>query len=367
MLGRLFLFLLLISVALTAHEVVIVNETALISVTKADLVLDVDGCAVYVYIVHDFGTAKTPLLNTKPPEVRRPAAPLPAERLLDVALKAFGPDVEVRVAVVRPRNTEKILNDTETTQDDVEYIWTSVSARNVEELREQLQRILEMPVFYDIEDARDAAKRNREKAAAVATLEKRLEDTSVIVTAIPRNLPGYMRGIPLYPINIVSVNSSRVLEILSRLEEVAGGMPPPTLVSVYAYRMDEEEVRRLVHAAEVLERELGTVKPHPNGVEGIIHVMGCNPGPCFLIFPYPNGTTPPDIATAERVVRRFFKLAGVCKSPTVAEFWPKTGYELFSTPAYPHLPAVAAGVTLAAALIAINIIINIITRKKNKF
>ncbi len=366
MLGRLFLFLLLISVALTAHEVVIVNETALISITKADLVLDVDGCAVYVYIVHDFGTAKTPLLNTKWPEVRRPAAPLPAERLLDVALKAFGPDVEVRVAVVRPGNTEKTLNDTETTQDDVEYIWTSVSARNVEELREQLQRILEMPVFYDIEDARDAAKRSREKAAAVATLEKRLEDTSVIVIPIPRNLLSYVHEIP-YPISIVSVNSSRALEILSRLEEVAGGMPPPTLVSVYAYRMDEEEVRRLVHAAEVLARELGIVKPYPNGVKGIIHVMGCNLGPCYLIFPYPNGTTPPDIATAERVVRRFFELAGVCKSPTVVEFRPETGYDVSLIPVYPHLPAVAAAVTLAAVLIAINIIINIITRKKNKF
>jgi len=35
----------------------------------------------------------------------------------------------------------------------------------------------------------------------------------------------------------------------------------------------------------VLERELGTVKPYPNGVEGIIHVMGCNPGPCFFNIP----------------------------------------------------------------------------------
>jgi len=94
------------------------------------------------------------------------------------------------------------------------------------------------------------------------------------------------------------------------------------------YWIDDEEGRKLVRAAETLERELGTVKKLPNGVEGTIDVLHYgHVGPFFLVFPYPNGSAPPDRVTAEKVVRRFIELAGVCRSPMVVEFWSKTGYE----------------------------------------
>ena len=116
----------------------------------------------------------------------------------------------------------------------------------------------------------------------------------------------------------------------------------------------------MVKAAETLERELGTVREFPNGVEGTIHVpIFGGPGrvgPYFLVFPYPNGSAPPDRATAEKVVMRFIELAGVCRSPMVAEFWPKTGYEWATgrrdyTPLFLAVAAGAAAVATAAVLI----------------
>jgi hypothetical protein len=76
----------------------------------------------------------------------------------------------------------------------------------------------------------------------------------------------------------------------------------------------------------------------------------------MLVFPYPNGSAPPDRATAEKVVRRFIELAGVCRSPMVVEFWPKTGYEWATgrrdyTPLLVDIPlflAAAAGVAAIA-------------------
>jgi len=83
----------------------------------------------------------------------------------------------------------------------------------------------------------------------------------------------------------------------------------------------------------------------------------------MLVFPYPNGSAPPDRVTAEKVVRRFIQLAGVCRSPMVAEFWPKTGYEwatgrrdytpllVADTPLFLAVAAGAAAVATAAVLI----------------
>jgi len=152
----------------------------------------------------------------------------------------------------------------------------------------------------------------------------------------------------------------KAFEILSRIGEAAGGRTPPAYIYITPYWTSEEEVRRVVKVAETLERELGTVRELPNGVEGTIHVpIFGGPGrvgPYMLVFPYPNGSAPPDRATAEKVVRRFVELAGVCRSPMVAEFWPKTGYEWATgrrdyTPLLLAVAAGAAAVATAAVLI----------------
>jgi len=70
----------------------------------------------------------------------------------------------------------------------------------------------------------------------------------------------------------------------------------------------------------------------------------------MLVFPHPNGSAPPDRITAEKVARRFIELAGVCRSPMVAEFWPETGYE-WATGRRDYTPlllAVAAGIAAVA-------------------
>jgi hypothetical protein len=73
------------------------------------------------------------------------------------------------------------------------------------------------------------------------------------------------------------------------------------------------------------------------------------------------GRLRPDRVTAEKVVRRFVELAGVCRSPMVVEFWPKTGYEWATgrrdyTPLLVDTPlilAVAAGAAVATAAVFI--------------
>jgi len=59
--------------ALVDVAVVVSNFTAIVDVAKPDFVMDVDGCFVYVYVVRDFETAKTPLLHTNVPKTRMPA------------------------------------------------------------------------------------------------------------------------------------------------------------------------------------------------------------------------------------------------------------------------------------------------------
>jgi hypothetical protein len=143
----------------------------------------------------------------------------------------------------------------------------------------------------------------------------------------------------------------KAFEILSQIRETAGGRTPPAYIYIVPYWADDEEGGKLARAAETLERELGTVRELPNGVEGTIHVLRYgHVGPYMLVLPYPNGTSPPDRATAEKVVRRFIELAGVCRSPMVVEFWPKTGYELATLRRdyTPLILAVAAGIAAVA-------------------
>ena len=108
------------------------------------------------------------------------------------------------------------------------------------------------------------------------------------------------------------------------------------------------------NAAMRWEREIGTVKKLEGGVAGIIHIflLSQDLGPAYFVFHYVNGT-PPDEETAKRLISRYVELAGVCPSPLIVEFWPKTGVDyLIVKPDYRVfiLPAVAAAVTIIVAL-----------------
>jgi hypothetical protein len=309
--------------ALVDVAVVVSNFTAIVDVAKPDFVMDVDGCSVYVYVVRDFETAKTPLLHTDVPEVRMPASPMESEEILDAFIKALGPRLTAYVTIIKPRGGS-------------ERRAVEVSVHNSTELRRAIERALGV-----IKTQRPVAYPN--------SLAIEMEDAHVHLFFL-----GDGNGSEFFQVRKLVIEATRwekAFEILSRISEAAGGRTPPAYIYIVPYWTDDEESRKLVRAAETLERELGTVRVFPNGVEGIIHVLHYgHVGPYMLVFPYPNRSAPPDRATAEKVVRRFIELAGVCRSPMVAEFWPKTGYEWAAgrRDYTPLILAVAAGIAAVA-------------------
>jgi len=285
-------------------DVSVYNFTALVEVAKPDFVMDVNGCSVYVYVVRDFETAKTPLLHTDVPKTSMPASPMDSKEILDAFIKALGPRLKGKVKIYKPGDG---LPEDRTVEVDI---------HNSTELIRVLEKALGMPVLRSYPEALNTVNKTKKPAAELLAVVKEVNNVRASFI-FSENL-----------LVILSSSGEKAFEILSRIREVAGGRTPPAHIYIAPYWTSEEEVRRVVNATVTLERELGTVKKLPDGVEGIIHVMTFNRiGPYMLVFPYPNGSAPPDRATAEKVVRRFVELAGVCRSPMVVEFWPKTGYE----------------------------------------
>jgi hypothetical protein len=316
-------------------DVSVYNFTALVDVAKPDFVMDVDGCSVYVYVVRDFETAKTPLLHTDVPMTSMPASPMNSEEILDAFIKALGPRLKGRVKIYKP---EGGLPEKRTVEVDI---------HNSTELIRALEKALGMPVLRSYPDALNTIRKTEGPAAELLAVEKEVNN---------------VRASFIFSENLLVISSSsgeKAFEILSRIREAAGGRTPPALIAITPYWTDEEEVRRLVNAAMTLERELGTVREFPDGVEGIIHVMRYGRvGPYLLVFPYPNGSAPPDRATAEKVVKRFVELAGVCRSPMVVEFWPKTGFQRLPErrDQTPLLLAAAAGAVAVVPIAAMFIL-----------
>jgi hypothetical protein len=316
-------------------DVSVLNFTALVEVAKPDFVMDVNGCSVYVYVVKDFETAKTPLLHTDVPETSMPASPMDSEEILDAFIKALGPRLKGRVEIYKPDGG---LPEDRTVEVDI---------HNSTELIRALEKALGMPVLRSYSDALKTVDNTKKPVAELLAVEKEVNN---------------VRASFIFSENLLVISSSsgeKAFEILSRIREAAGGRTPPAHIYITPYWTSEEEVRRMVNAAVTLERELGTVREFPDGVEGIIHVMTFNRlGPYMLVFPYPNGSAPPDRVTAEKVVRRFVELAGVCRSPMVAEFWPKTGFQRLPErrDQTPLLLAAAAGAVAVVPIAAMFIL-----------
>ncbi len=204
-----------------------------------------------------------------------------------------------------------------------------ISVHSSTELRRAIERALEVDLARNYIEASSAAIKTQRPVAYPNSLAIEMKDAQVFLFFLSGG--NESEFFQVRKLVIEATRWEKAFEILSRIREAAGGRTPPAHIYITPYWTDEEEVRRLVKAAETLERELGTVRELPNGVEGTIHVLifggPGRVGPYMLVFPYPNGSAPPDRATAEKVVRRFIELAGVCRSPMVVEFWPKTGYE----------------------------------------
>jgi hypothetical protein len=304
--------LLLVALSATAYaqSVVVLNFTAIVDMAKPDFVMDVKGCSVYVYVVRDFETAKTPLLHTDVPKTSTPASPMDSDEILDAFIKALGPRLTAYVTIIKP---EGGLKDRA----------VEVSVYSSTELRRAIERALGVDLARNYIEASSAATKTQRPTAYPSSLAIEMKVAQVFLFFL-----GGGNGSKFFQVEKLVIEVTRwekVFEILSRIGEAAGGRTPPAYIYITPYWTSEEEVKMLVKVAETLERELGTVRELPNGVEGTIHVpIFGGPGrvgPYFLVFAYPNGSAPPDRATAEKVVMRFIELAGVSEAP----WWPSSG------------------------------------------
>ena len=286
--------LLLVALSATAYaqSVVVLNFTAVVDVAKPDFVMDVDGCYVYVYVVRNIETAKTPRFLTVP-ETSMPASSMDSEEILDAFIKALGPRLTAYVTIIKPKG-------------GLEDRAVEVSVRNSTELRRAIERALGIDLARNYREASSAAIKTQRPVAYPEYLAKKMEDAQVSLIFL-----GGGNGSSFFPVwkLVIEVTQwEKALEVLSRIGEVAGGRTPPAYIYITPYWTDEEEVRRLKNVAKELYNSV-FVKSYGRF------------GPYIVIFPYPNGSAPPDRATAEKVVRRFIQLAGVCRSPMVVEFW----------------------------------------------
>ena len=324
--------LLLVALSATAYaqSVVVTNFTALVDVAKPDFVMDVEGCSVYVYVVRDFETAKTPLLHTDVPETSMPASPMDNEEILDAFIKALGPRLTAYVTIIKPEG-------------GLEDRAVEVSIRHSTELGRAIERALGVDLARNYIEASSAAIKTQRATAYPEYLAKKMEDAHVYLFFLgSRNGSSFFRVSKL----VIEVTQwEKALEVLSRIGEAAGGRTPPAYIYIAPYWADKEEIRRLDNVAKELYNNV-FVKSY-----GRV-------GPYIVIFTYPSGTALPDRATAEKVVRRFIQLAGVCRSPMVVEFWPKTGYELAPErrDQTPLLLAAAAGAAAVVPIAAIFIL-----------
>jgi hypothetical protein len=331
-----------------AQSIVVENFTALVEVARPDFVMDVNGCSVYVYVVRDFATAKTPLLHTDVPKTSMPASPMDSDEILDAFIKALGPRLTAYVTIIKPEG-------------GLEDRAVEISVHSSTELRRAIESALGIDLARNYIEASSAATKTQRPTAYPNSLAIEMKDAQVFLFFL-----GGGNGSKFFQVEKLVIETTRwekAFKILSQIREAAGGRTPPASIYIVPYWTDDEEGRKLVRAAETLERELGTVKKLPSGVEGTIHVLHYgHVGPYFLVFPYPNGSAPPDRATAEKVVRRFIQLAGVCRSPMIVEFWPKTGYEwaaerrgyaplLVDTPLFLAAAAGVAAIATAAVFI----------------
>ncbi len=322
------LLLMALSATAYAQSVMVLNFTAVVDVAKPDFVMDVDGCFVYVYVVRDFETAKTPRFLTVP-ETSMPASPMESEEILDAFIKALGPRLTAYVTIVEPSGA-------------LEDRAVEINVRNSTELRRAIEEALGASLARNLDEAYSAAIKTQRATAYPEYLAKKMEDAQVYLFFLGGgNGSSFFQVLKL----VIEVTQwEKALEVLSHIGEAAGGRTPPAYIYITPYWADKEEIRRLDNAARELHNSV-FVKSYGGF------------GPYIVIFTYPSGTALPDRVTAEKVVRRFVELAGVCRSPMVVEFWrygldPVRGYILLFVAAVAGVLFVATVMGVAAVATA---------------
>ncbi|ACB40632.1 hypothetical protein [Pyrobaculum neutrophilum] len=290
-------------------SVVVENLTALTDVLRPTYVFDLGACSAYVYVARSFNDT-TPMLFLS--RMERPLPPFPShsfEELVDAVLPLVGPEVEVEVSIYG-------VSDAGRGAYQVSKI-VKVAARNYTELEVAVGRALGLEVYRDPSKGLNGNGTAQSGRREIAVIDR-------VVMKTPKVKVLLRRGDPLI---IDTISSAEAEGIIKAVKERIGDFSAIVTVGPYWAGGDEEN-ERLRNAAMRLEEEMGTVRKTERGVEGIIHLFTLSSaGPRVFVFPYPNGTRPPDEKTAEKIVRRFVELSGYCKSPLIVEFWPKTGYE----------------------------------------
>ncbi len=325
-------------------------------------VLDVEGCEVYVYVAN-FTLRNSPLTSYAYWKAARFSSssgllsPNETERLVDMLLGMLGPEVEVVVNMAWRAGA----NDAGANATGIPVLQrfkrVNVRAGDVGELLREVGKAVGMKTYLDEKSFLKALAGDRagEGAAMISIINWRGRDLWV---RFSQTMAGSTA------MHVMTSNLSKALALLGDVRRGLGSPYDDMWVQLWygpylLGSLNETLAEALRNAAIRLEREMGTVKVYKDrfnrtrAVEGVIDIFLGDVGPLYLIFPYPNGT-PPDRATAEKVVRRYIELSGFCRSPVVAEFWPKTGAVFLrgEAPLPWHYMAVAIAAAAAAAILA---------------
>jgi hypothetical protein len=206
--------LLLVALSATAYaqSVVVSNFTALVDVAKPDFVMDVDGCSVYVYVVRDFETAKTPLLHTDVQETSMPASPMDSDEILDAFIKALGPRFKAYVTIIKPEGGS-------------ERRAVEISVHSSTELRRAIEEALGVDLARNYIEASSAATKTQRPVAYPDSLAIEMKDAQVFLFFL-----GGGNGSKFFQVEKLVIEATRwekAFEILSRIGEAAGGRTPP--------------------------------------------------------------------------------------------------------------------------------------------
>jgi len=336
------------------------NATSPLERFQPNYVFYVDGCKVLVFIA-DFDKENSPLtakeisdLHILSNKTSSPLNSTQAERLLDALLKRLGPPSRVTIAIAH-RAAENDVGGNGSIPIALEWRYLHVAASTARGLREEAERALGEEVFLGPKDARDALRAGRQKAAYLWEAIWQSRDMRVVIVMDPYHTW----------LGVTVADLAKAVELLRGVKEEAGPVYDLARVALHhgPYLLPDDEAFRtgLIKATKTIEKELDTVREVRDeqgrfrGVEGIVHTFAPPAtGPLYVVFPYPNGTSP-NRAAAERLVHRFVELSGYCESPLVVEFWPKTGFE--PLPAYPPSLWPYAAVVGAVAAVAIGLLV----------
>jgi len=350
-------------------------------------VFEIDGCRVLVYAVNS--TLKNSPLEawknlaeqlklasvyyTRTKKLR-PLTSAEVERLLDALFQTLGPSAEVGVGVwtmytlcYEPAEDAQwgiVAKRVHAPCGSILYEYLRVETRNVTQLAEEARRAAGVDFYLGAADAREYLLKNYE------------ESKGAISQAAFLSLVEWRRGDPIVyfiqdtssvRLEVRTANLSAAAEALRKAKEATGKAWNSVIVELWhgPYLISSDEARALTEAARVLEKELREVWESRGEEEWIRRVwwdisisFENELGPLYVVFPYPNCTAP-DEATAERLIRRFVELSGFCKSPLVAEFWPKTECEQVaasSTEYSPHPRPNATTIEPTAAVYAVAVV-----------